>query len=61
MIHTKYDLSGALESAQNAAKRTNRVRYVVTTPMGYQIVSKPPKKVLYKVWKLDKSRIKSIL
>lgn len=60
MIHTKYDFYGAVESARNAVKRTGKARYVVCQAIGYDIVSKRPKNVVYEAWRVLKTGLKAV-
>lgn len=50
--YTPYDLTAALESAIDTARRMGEVRYVIQTAIGYQI-RKNPGLVLYQAWKIN--------
>jgi len=47
VVHSKYDLEGALESAIMAAARTGRPRFVVCQAIGWDIQTKRPTKNPY--------------
>lgn len=57
MIHTRYDLAGAKESAIKAVKKTGTVRYVVRTAIGLTIERQRPQGAFYQAWRVDETGV----